>query len=103
MAVQIKDPAKPGYMSTEFWGMVLFGLHTFGSKAGLSSEQIDQTVSSFSGLIDGLGDNPTQSFMLGLVVIVYTLIRGYLKKTEIVANARMAIEHAKLKGGKDEI
>ena len=52
MAVQIKDPAKPGYMSTEFWGMAIYGLYTFGSKVGLSSEQVDQTVSSFSGLID---------------------------------------------------
>jgi len=103
MAVQKKDPAKPGYMSTEFWGMVLFVLHTLGSKAGLSSEQVDQTVSSFSGLIDGLGDNPTQSVMLGVVVIAYTLIRGWVKKTQIIANARIAIEHAKLKGGKDEI
>jgi len=91
MAVLKKDPGKPGYMSTEFWGMVLFGLHTLGSKAGLSSEQVDQTVSSFSDLIDGLGDNPTQSIMLGLVVIAYTAIRGWLKKTQIVANAKIAM------------
>ena len=97
MAVQIKDPAKPGYMSTEFWGMAIYGLYTFGSKVGLSSEQVDQTVSSFSGLIDGLGDNPIQSVMLGLVVIAYTLIRGWLKKTQILANAKIAITSAKEK------
>jgi len=103
MAVQIKDPAKPGYMSTEFWAMIAVGLKTFGGKVGLSPEQVDETVSSFSGLLDGLGDNPITLIVFGVVVIVYTLVRGYLKKTEIIANARIAIEHDKLQGGKDEI
>jgi len=90
-SVQVKDPAKPGYMSTEFWAMVAVGLKTFGGKVGLSPEQVDKTVSSFSGLLDGLGDNPVQSVVFGIVVVVYILVRGWLKKTEILSNAQMAI------------
>ena len=97
MPVQVKDPGKSGYKSTEFWAMIAVGLKTFGGKFGLSSEQVDETVSSFSGLLDGLGDNPLQSLIFGAVVIAYILVRGWLKKTEIVANARMAIMAVKEK------
>ena len=94
MAVVKKDPSKPGYMSTEFWAMALYGLQSFGNTVGLSSEQIDETVSSFSGIFDKLGDNPS-NLLFGVVIIVYTLVRGWLKKTEIVANARIAITSEK--------
>lgn len=90
MAVVKKDPSKPGYMSTEFWAMALYGLHSFGGTIGLSPDQVDETVSSFSGILDKLGDNPS-NIIFGVVIIVYTLVRGWLKKTEIVANARIAI------------
>jgi len=91
MPVKVKDPAKPGYMSTEFWAMIAIGIKTFGGKVGLSPEQVDETVSSFSGLLDGLGDNPVQSVVFGTVVVVYILVRGWLKKTEILSNAQMVI------------
>lgn len=91
MPVKVKNPSKPGYMSTEFWGMAIYGLYTLGDKVGLSSEEVDQTASSFSDLIDELGDNPTQSVMLGIIIVVYTLIRGYLKKNQIIANAKLEI------------
>lgn len=90
MSVVKKDPAKPGYMSTEFWAMVLYGL---SSKVGLSPEKTDEVVSSFSGFFDqlGLGDNP----LLGVVIIVYILARGYIKKTEINAQANLEIRRPK--------
>ena len=93
-SVQVKDPGKPGYMSTEFWAMIAVGLKTFGGKFGLSSEQVNETVSSFSGILDGLGDNPLQSVIFGVAVVAYILIRGWLKKTQIIANARIAIATA---------
>ena len=48
--VKVKDPAKPGYMSTEFWAMAIYGLKSTGilSALGLSSGTVDSTVSSFS-------------------------------------------------------
>lgn len=95
MAVKTKSPAKPGYMSTEFWAMVLIGIKTIGSHVGLSPEQVDQTVSSFPDLIGKLGDDPTSSIVLGAVVIVYTIIRGYLKKTKIIADARIEMSQTK--------
>lgn len=102
MSVQKKDPAKPGYMSTEFWAMVVYGLHTFGSKLGLSSTDVNDAVSSFSDFFDNLGDNPLETIILGVVIVVYTAIRGYIKKTEILANAQLAITKEKRKL-KDEV
>ena len=90
MSVVKKDPAKPGYMSTEFWAMVLYGI---SSKVGLSPEQTDETVSSFSNIFDqlGLGDSP----ILGVVIIIYIIARAYIKKTEINAQANIEIRKPK--------
>lgn len=90
MPVTKKDPAKPGYMSTEFWAMVLYGV---SSKVGLSPENTNETVSSFLGFFEqlGLGDSP----LLGVVIIAYILVRGYIKKTEINARANIEIRKKK--------
>jgi hypothetical protein len=97
--VIVKDPAKPGYMSTEFWAMVIYGLKTLGITTGLSPETASSTVSSFSDIIGKMGDDPKSNIMLGVVIVVYTLIRGYLKRAKINAEAQLEITEMKL-GGK---
>ena len=91
MAVVTKDPAKPGYMSTEFQAMVVYGLYTFAGKFGVSPKKIDDMVSSFPQLIqEYLGDNPISSIVLGAIILYYTKSRAKIKTAEIQANVKIA-------------
>jgi hypothetical protein len=93
-----KDPAKPGYMSTELWAMVSYGLYTFGSKVGLSPEKTEDLVSSFSQIIqEYLGDNPIVSIIFGVIILYYTKSRTRIKTAEIYANAKMEMVKSKEK------
>ena len=87
-----KDPAKPGYMSTELWAMVSYGLYTFGSKIGLSPEKTEDLVSSFPQIIEEyLGDNLIASIIFGAVILYYTRSRTKIKTAEIYANAKTVV------------
>ena len=81
MGVKTKNPAKPGYMSTEFMAMVGYGAYTLLGRVGVSPEEIDEMVSSFPQIIEKyLGDNPISSIVLGVIILYYTKSRTKIKK-----------------------
>jgi len=90
--VQPKDPAKPGYMSTEFWatvGVIGFALL---EKFGFSKEQVmesaDNWVQSLANLIQG-GSGSIALIVIGFLVWGYQKRRAEIKRTKIIAATKM--------------